>query len=377
MIIIKTLGVIAEFNPLHNGHVKFLQTAIEISKASACVIVLSSDFTQRGSPALVDKYYRAEMAIKAGADLVFELPFIYSCSAGQDFSAGGVDILGLTGIADAVSFGMENPEFELEKIVDALIYENDEYKNFLRDKLKSGASFSKASSLALDHVIPGAGDFIKQPNNLLAVSYLTNIRRKYYDLAVFPVKRSEKITSSEIRHNIYENAHMMPDFTQDIINIAEQQNKLCVNYKLKLWEILQAVLNRAAPQELKAVHGIDEGLENLFIKKWPDAENFDSFLNYCVSMRYTRAHLRRRVIYILTGLARWHNLTPDYVRVLAFNSKGRRLLREAKSKIRIVSKLSEAPENFISQSEIKASRLYNLLLPERDLKREFQPVLQL
>ena len=317
------------------------------------------------------------MAIKAGADLVFELPFIYSCAAGQDFSAGGVDILGLTGIADCVSFGMEEPNFEVEKIVDALLYENEEYKNFLKDKLKTGASFSKASSLALEHIIPGAGDFIKQPNNLLAVSYVSNIRRKYYDLAIIPVKRSEKYSSSEIRHNLYENLHMIPDFAQDIINIAEQEGKLCVDYKNNLWKIVQAVLNKSTPEELKNFHGIDEGLENLFLKKWPDAENYDTFLNFCISMRYTRAHLRRRIIYILTGLTRWKNITPDYVRVLAFNNKGRRLLRDAKSKIKIITKLSEAPDNFISQAEIRASRLYNLLLPENDFKREFQPVLQL
>ena len=318
MIIIKTLGIIAEFNPLHNGHLHFIKTALESSNASACVVVLSSNFTQRGSPALADKFYRAQMAMNAGADLVFELPFIFSCAAGQDFSAGGVDILGLTGIADSIAFGMENPNFDVDKIADLLTYENDEYKNYLQDRLKTGASFSKASALALDHVVSGAGEFIKQPNNLLAVSYLLQIKRRYYDLKIYPIKRTGEINSSSIRHDLYNNSHMMPDFTMDILNNAEYDQKLCADYKNAIWKILQAVLNRAEPEELKNIHGIDEGIENLFLKKIFESSDFDSFLNSCVSMRYTRAHLRRRIIYILTGLRRWKNLTRISGRGLSF-----------------------------------------------------------
>ena len=141
-------GIIAEFNPLHKGHEALMKFASSRENSGACVVLMSSNFTQRGSPAIVDEFTRAEMAITAGADLVLELPFIYSCSAGQDFARGAVEILGRLKFIAQIAFGMEDANYNVEPLINLLLNENQDYKNFLKHELDSGASFAKAHSIA-------------------------------------------------------------------------------------------------------------------------------------------------------------------------------------------------------------------------------------
>ena len=120
-------GIIAEFNPLHKGHELLIKSQ---KKFGACVVVLSSNFTQRGSPSLIDKFSRAEMSIRAGADLVIELPFIFACSAAQDFSRGAVGMLARMNFIDKIAFGMEDPEFNFDPLIN--INENKDYKIYFK-----------------------------------------------------------------------------------------------------------------------------------------------------------------------------------------------------------------------------------------------------
>ncbi len=171
--------------------------------SGADVVVLSSNFTQRGSPAVVDKFSRAAMAMSAGASLVVELPFLFACAAGQDFARGAVDIFGRTGIVERVAFGMEDPEFDFAPLVDAMSRESrrteagyragetnafaleefspvdvtncKKYTQALRRELKQGASYPKANAIALEQILPGSKEFITRPNNMLALSYILHI----------------------------------------------------------------------------------------------------------------------------------------------------------------------------------------------------------
>ena len=158
----KIIGIIAEFNPLHKGHEALIKFASSRKDSGACVILMSSSFTQRGSPAITDEFTRAFTAIKAGADLVLELPFIYSCSAGQDFSRGAVEIFGRLNFVTHLAFGMEDPNFDTEPLIKILLHENHDYQEILRLELKKGASFSKAHSLAIERLLPGTQDFISR-----------------------------------------------------------------------------------------------------------------------------------------------------------------------------------------------------------------------
>ncbi len=372
-------GIIAEFNPLHKGHEKLIRFA----KSDGIIVILSGNFTQRGSPAIVDKFFRAELAVKAGADLVLELPFVYACSAGQDFARGATEILGRLGFVDTLAFGMEEPEFDFMPLVDVMLNENEDYKLFLREELDKGASFTKANSLSLEKILPGSREFLVKPNNLLALSYILEVKRNNYNMKIMKLRRSGNFRSKDIRENLNDEKFldMLPEYSREMICSCER-----LSDESKLWPLLQNIFLRSRAEDLRRIYGIDEGIEGLFLRNWRSSQGFDDFIGRCVCARYTRAHIRRRLIYILLGLDRWEiwgalRREIPYVRVLAFNERGREILRRhgKNSDIRIITRLSEAKtrdEKFFAQIEFKASELYELLMKEPDMKRESHRVLQ-
>lgn len=319
------------------------------------------------------------MAIRAGADLVIELPFLFSCSAGQDFARGAVELLGRTHTATHIAFGMETPEYDCTALLHAL--DTDAYTEALKRELGRGASYSKAHALTLEGIVPGSGEFITKPNNMLAVSYM---RANHWGLGVMPVKRKGAFRSSAIREDMKANADMMPEYSLELLETAEREGRLCDEGRL--WPLLQSVFIRSTAGDLRKIYGIDEGIEGLFMRYWRSSQGLDDFIGRCVCARYTRAHIRRRLIYILLGLDRWEVQGAlrggvPYARVLAFNGKGRELLRECrgKSDVKIITRLSEAEgkrERYFAGVEFRASQLYELLLNVPDMNRETHRVLQ-
>lgn len=364
---------------MHKGH----EELINFAKSDGVIIILSGNFTQRGSPAIVDKFFRAELAVKAGADLVMELPFIYACSAGQDFARGATEILGRLGFVDNLAFGMEEPDFDFMPLVDAMLNENEVYKNFLHEELGKGASFAKANSLAMEKILPGSCEFFVKPNNLLAVSYILEVKRRNYNMKMLKLKRSGNFRSKTIRENLHDEKifDMLPEYSREMICSCER-----LSDENKLWPLLQNIFLRSRPEDLRRIYGIDEGIEGLFLRNWRNSQGLDDFIGRCVCARYTRAHIRRRLIYILLGLDRWDIFGAlrreiPYVRVLAFNERGRKILRRygKNSDIRIITRLSEAKtrdEKFFAQIEYKASGLYELLMEKPYMQRETHRVLQ-
>ena len=149
MTICRVAGIVAEYNPLHRGHAYHMEETKRILKAEALVVALSSDFLQRGEPACVNKWTRTTMALESGADLVLELPALFSCHNASVFANAGVDILAATGVVTHLSFGMENPEVPLEPLADILLQEPPHFKTELRGFLDLGLSYAEARSRAL------------------------------------------------------------------------------------------------------------------------------------------------------------------------------------------------------------------------------------
>ncbi|MBQ6909578.1 MAG: nucleotidyltransferase family protein, partial [Synergistaceae bacterium] len=201
------IGIVAEYNPFHNGHLYMLQAAKAKFKDAACVIVLSSNFTQRGDPALLDKFARAEMALANGADLVLELPFFFSCAAAQDFSSGAIDILAGLKLVNYIAFGLEDFNYaNLDELINILIQEPDEFKNNLKINLAQGMSYTRAASRALNKIIPDSEEFLLQPNNLLAISYLKRIKERDYNLKPLFIPRVGSAHGEKIFANNSEGA---------------------------------------------------------------------------------------------------------------------------------------------------------------------------
>lgn len=398
------IGIIAEYNPLHNGHVFMMNAAKAIFNDAACVVVLGANFTQRGEPALIDKWDRAKMALLCGADLVLELPFFFSCSAAPDFCAGAVDILAKTKIATHIAFGMENINYKnLENLLNILADEPMSFKTYLKKYLSEGMSYAKAVSLAVNNIMPDSEKFLSSPNNMLAASYLLRIKKREYDLKPIFIQRTGMahgeilnleilnfnnfVSSDAIRTALNENtkdnikfnlASYIPDFSLKILNNAIAKGRVCDNfYNKNLWPIFQAFLMRISSRELKHYDGFSGGLENLFLKHWGVSESLDEFINKCVSARYTRSYIRRCLIRALIGVNKWdalaiRRLGVPYARVLGFNKTGRELLKNSRNKteLPLITRLATSKAKYFTKYEFIASELYEIFLKNQDLHYE-------
>lgn len=342
------VGIVAEYNPLHNGHIYQIQQSRLLSGAQGVIIVMSSHFVQRGEPAFLDKWTRTEMALRAGADLVIELPTVYSCHNAGVFANAAIDILKHTGIVQSVSFGMETPTLLVNTISDILIQEPEPFKFLLRSFLNTGLSFVEARAKALEKLVPGAESFLTRPNNSLALSYVKRIRESGYPMDIIPVKRissdyHEKNIQGTIssatsirkatREGQIETASLsMPSQVRDIF-IRNVMSGRCFLSTDILWRILKTTILRSDSVDLCRYAEISEGMEHLLKKTAPSAINWESFVNSCISKRYPRGRVQRNLIHILLGIDHWENrsfqrIGPPYIRIMGANQKGKVMIRK-------------------------------------------------
>ncbi|MDR2179055.1 MAG: nucleotidyltransferase family protein [Synergistaceae bacterium] len=384
------IGIPAEYNPFHNGHALHIARARKLLQNQGdVVVVLSSSFTQRGLPALADKWTRASMALANGADLVLELPFPYACNAAPEFARGAVDTLAALGFVTHLSFGIEAFEtfetfesleasevfagFGTEKsaapadadlprlisainaIANILIHESCAFKLELKKKLSEGKSYPRSIAETLDSIIPGGGAFVSMPNNALAISYLLRVSEKNFAMKILPVLREgsghrdgtagalasaaaiRSALASHMRDDSWDDfwgsswiREAMPPSALALLKGELQRGRLWTQTG-KLWTLLQGFLERSSPEDLRECAGITEGLENLFLKRYREASSYEDFIGRCVCARYTRNRLQRQAARCLVGIDRWTTLTlsraePPYIRVLGYNRRGQDLL---------------------------------------------------
>ena len=191
----KTVGIIAEYNPFHNGHYYHLQKAKQEAEADFCVAVISGNFTQRGETSIVNKWAKAYMAICGGADLVIELPTLYSVSSAENFAEGAIKIFDSLGIVNTLSFGIEAKDLAtLNNIANVVYQEPKEYVTMLNHELNKGVSFPKARENALMmylNDIKRYANVLNGSNNILAIEYLKAIKKLKSPLKPVGIKREK------------------------------------------------------------------------------------------------------------------------------------------------------------------------------------------
>ena len=362
---IPVVGIVAEYNPFHLGHLRHLQLAREHSQAEAVVAVLSSDFVQRGEPAMLDKWTRAKAAAACGADLVLELPAVFSCHNAGVFANAAIDILGSTGVVTHVSFGVESADWDMHKVIDILIEEPQPFKHLLKEYLKNGYSFVEARALALDELVPDSAQRLRGSNNNLALSYMTRIKQKNWPLTPVPVERrgsayndmeiSPIASAAAVRKALAggrtETAlAQTPPQSAEIIANALKTGRSCLDCN-SFWALLRAVLLRAKPEELAGYAEIGEGIEHKLKEAALSAKSFEEWTAACTSKRYPASRIRRHGVHILLGLGHWQNrsfqrLGPAYIRPLAMNGIGRKLLHSmrANSMLPVITKCGAAAQ---------------------------------
>ena len=342
------VGVIAEYNPLHRGHLHHIEESLKTTGAAGAIVILSSNFVQRGEPSLTDKWQRARDALGAGANLVIELPSVFSSQNAGVFANAAVDIIAATKTATHITFGLESPEWQTDGVLRIIVEEPESFKLLLKEHLRLGFSFVESRSLALDALIPGSSEMLKKPNNTLGLSYLQRILKKRYDLKPVKIKRlgseynDEKLSESKfssataIRKAISENRIddallSMPDFSANNLKASLTAGRACTDYK-SLWDMLRTVILRSLPSEISQIAEITEGIEFKMKKEALRAKTFFEWADACTCKRYTRGRIKRAGLHILLGLENYDNkafqrLGPPYIRVLAMDEKGRDLLK--------------------------------------------------
>ncbi|MCW1713410.1 MULTISPECIES: tRNA(Met) cytidine acetate ligase [Synergistaceae] len=389
-------GIVAEYNPLHHGHRHHMDQARTLSGAEGIIVVLSSNFVQRGEPALISKWERTKAALGCGADLVLELPLVFSAHNAGVFANAAVDILAMTGIVTHISFGLESPDWQMDKILDILIEEPEPFKFCLKEELDKGFSFVESRAAALDRMIPGTAEKLKGSNNSLALSYMLRIKKQNWEIDAVPVKRlgagyhenelAEFSSATAVRKaiskgKVSEALSQLPDFSAGILNEAIGKGRTCTD-EGKLWNILRSKLVSMSPEEISNYAEIGEGIEYLLREKAIVSSSFTEWGKACTSRRYPLGRIQRHGIHILIGLEHWTNrafqrIGPPYIRVLGMNEKGRKMLRRMRKTASLpvitrcgaASSISDAASKVMNY-ELIGSEIWEQLVTEGEFGRE-------
>lgn len=399
----KTIGIISEYNPFHNGHKYHIQGAKEQFGAENIVCIMSGSFVQRGEPAIIDKWSRAKMALYGGADLVIELPFVYACQPAEIFAFGAVNTLNNLGIIDGICFGSELGEIDmLKSVAELLLKEPEDFSLLVKQYLKDGNTYPKSISLALANYYQGneriESSVWENPNNILGIEYIKSILQLKSTIVPYTIKRTannyndEEITGSiasatAVRREL-QGAGLseplrssLPEAAFDIM----QQNILngrAPVYLEGLIDILLYKLRTMTAEQISEYVSLKEGIEYRIKKAADRATSLEELLQGIKTKRYTRAFIQRLLCHILLDL-KWEDSkafkqpgTPSYARVLGFNEKGKQLIKSISenSQYPIINKVAafktdNALLNKMFVYDLRAADIYNLARPDKSLKR--------
>lgn len=376
-------GIIAEFNPFHNGHLALIDL-VRQSGADTVVCVMSGNFVQRGSAAVTDKRVRARAALENGVDIVIELPLASAVSTAQRFARGAVHLLAATGCVDILAFGSEAGDLAGLKIL-AKAIDEPEVTSIMRNILKDGLTFAKARELAVAKVYGGElASQLAYPNNVLGIEYLRQADLQGLKFEAFTVKRigaehhgegssGGYASASYLRSNAGDFALLSDNVPPKAAGIyAEAMARgLFPSDAHKLDTAILSHLRRLGMPELSRLPDISEGLENRFYAAIREAKTLAELQNLLKTKRYTMARVRRLILSAFLGLtAKDCDTLPPYIRVLGFTAKGRELLSSVKKRRRLPLDTSLAAlrakggdlERFASLEEISTD-IYGLTLP--------------
>ena len=361
------LGIVAEYNPFHNGHLYHLEKSKRDTNSEYSIAVISGNFTQRGSTSLVDKWEKAQMAIANGVDLVIELPTLYATSSAENFADGAIKLLDSLKIVDHVSFGAETPNLSaLDHLAEILYYEPKEYKALLSIELGKGLSFPKARENALMMYLndqKNIRNILNSPNNILAIEYLKALKKYKSRINPYIIGRFEsdynstKITgniasSTAIRNMLKNNAFnilpkLMPQSSCAILAKNLKTGHAIPDISVFEKEIIYN-LRKMTINEIKELPDVSEGLEFAIKEAASSCNTIVEFLNIIKSKRYTTTRLQRILVYALLGITKKDievsKKTIPYVRVLGFNQNGKHLLSEiskANPKLQIITSVKK------------------------------------
>lgn len=379
----KIAGIIAEYNPFHSGHAHHIRQTREMCGCDAVVVCMAGSFTQRGEAACLDKWSRAEAALRCGADAVFELPALWAVRSADAFARGGVAILSGLG-CDVLSFGSERAELPLLKSLARLKdAEPEDLSAAIRAKLDEGKSHARARGEALAEWLRLPPDALNAPNLILGTEYLRAMdalapsmqplvvprRDNYHDDALGELASASAIRAAIVRGELSAALTCVPEAARPLLAAAPKMHAPD--------DLLLHALRNMTEAELSRLCGAGEGLENRVANCAREAAGWNDLIERAKCKRYTRARIARLCASALLGMdaefcAR--RSLPEYARLLGMRADAGALLRELKARatLPIRSQAAQLLEDEVFQLECRATDLRALLCDDPRLRRAGQ-----
>jgi predicted nucleotidyltransferase len=400
----RVVGLIVEYNPFHNGHAYHFQQAKSITGADYVIAIMSGNFLQRGIPALMDQWSRAEIALLNGVDLVIQLPIYFSTASAEFFATASVELLNQLGVVDSICFGSESGDIKvLEQIASILVDEPDEYQVYLKDYLSQGNSFPLARSKALLDYIQSTTPMmpyevlcstIESPNNILGIEYIKALIRTKSSIQAYTLQRQvadyhdlsldQKIASaSAIRQHLESNQELKSLAWNVPIKTYEKMECLYQkSFPIFLDDFTPLLYHRllnTTPDKLLEIVDVSEGLEDRILNCSQNLLPISKLIESIKSKRFTYTRIQRALLHILldirkTDFEMFKSLHYNqYIKILGFKQESQPLLKSIKthSQLPIISNVNKAfnqlttPAIKMLNKDIYGTNLYNLMVYEK------------
>ena len=362
-------GVIAEYNPFHNGHLNHLREAKRLAGDDAVIVVMSGNFVQRGEPAILNKWDRTELALKNGADLVIEIPTLFCLGNAKQYANASVKLLESIGCVDRFVFGSESGNIEaITSIANCLKEKKSSIDNLIKDFTKEGFSYPRARALAFEKVFPDNQytDILNNSNDALAIEYLlVNSSMK-----AIAIPRIDNISASKVRESYFSNI----DFSNLVPETTKIKLEECITTNTNEWfKTLQYAVMNTSNEEIEDCPSGGEGLGNRIKSLINDSNSWDEFVQLVKSKRYTYTRISRLCMQIVLGISRkkYPIDEPKFLHILGANTKGREVLsqleKEELNKLPLISNISKQKEQLdddglkLLELDVHASDIYNLV----------------
>lgn len=358
----KICGIIVEYNPFHYGHVYHIQQARKKTNCDILIAVMSGHFTQRGEPAIINKWERTQYALKYGIDIVIELPFLYACQSADYFAYASIFLLNELGV-DTIVFGSESNDIPtLECIAKTIQNNKDAYNELVKNYTREGISYATACNKAIYQL---TNQQVQLPNDILAFSYIKEIMINHYPITPIGIKRTNQFHSTNletkissatsIRRAIYHNIDVLKH-TPMALELTKNPVFIDQFYDLLYYKL-------TIHHDLSSIHLVNEGIEQLLRKNIQKANSIEQLIELTCTKRYTASRIRRTIIFIL--LHHSFGLIPiDYIRILGMNHNGQQYINSIKKKctIPIISNYKNICSPLLDL-EMQATKLYACIFP--------------
>ena len=360
----KSVGIICEYNPFHNGHLYHLECIKEMFPEHLIILVLSPSFTQRGDVSIINKWDKTKISLEAGVDLILELPFPFATQSADTFAKGAIQILEYMR-CEYLVFGSESNDIQaLNKLADIQL-NNQEYNDLVNSYLKEGVNYPTALSKSLNKL---SNIHIKDPNDLLGLSYVREIKKNNFAIKPITIKRTNNYHDLNISSNIISASAIrnLINQNQDISNfVPNYVLKYIINndYQTKLFQLLKYKI--ISDNNLNKYQTVDEGIENRILKYINESNSLEELISNIKTKRYTYNKISRMLIHILCSFTKEEaKMMNDisYIRVLGFNKQGQNYLQKIKkdTKVPIVTNCKNIESKMLNL-EHKISDIYNLI----------------